>query len=213
MESDMKELVPQLNELPEFRSLLEAVQAGKQVVSVYGMSPVHKAHFAAALQAQTGRPLLLVTRDEGQARRLAADFTHFSGVKASLLPAREYVFHNIDNASREFEHQRLGALDEFVHAKQPVLAAPCEALLMRTLPPEALEKASFTLALDEDYPLDALENALVDAGYTRALSVEGSGQFSVRGGILDLFPAGAQVPVRAEFFGDTVDSLGEFDPP
>ena len=208
----MKELVPQLNELPEFRSLLEAVQAGKQVVSVYGMSPVHKAHFAAALQAQTGRPLLLVTRDEGQARRLAADFTHFSGVKASLLPAREYVFHNIDNASREFEHQRLGALDEFVHAKQPVLAAPCEALLMRTLPPEALEKASFTLALDEDYPLDALENALVDAGYTRALSVEGSGQFSVRGGILDLFPAGAQVPVRAEFFGDTVDSLGEFDP-
>ena len=120
----MKELVPQLNELPEFRSLLEAVQAGKQVVSVYGMSPVHKAHFAAALQAQTGRPLLLVTRDEGQARRLAADFTHFSGVKASLLPAREYVFHNIDNASREFEHQRLGALDEFVHAKQPVLAAP-----------------------------------------------------------------------------------------
>ena len=49
-------------------------------------------------------------------------------------------------------------------------------------------------------------------GYTRALSVEGSGQFSVRGGILDLFPAGAQVPVRAEFFGDTVASLGEFDP-
>ena len=50
------------------------------------------------------------------------------------------MFHNIDNASREFEHQRLGALDEFVHAKQPVLAAPCEALLMRTLPPEALER-------------------------------------------------------------------------
>lgn len=208
----MEELLKQLSRLPEYNALTQAIAAGKQVISVYGMSPVHKAHFAAALQADTGRPLVIVSRDEGQARRFAADYASFSGHEAALLPSREYVFHQIDNASRDYEHQRLGALDAFIHAKHPVLVAPCEALMMRTLPPEALEKATMTLSLDEDIPLEQLENALADAGYVRALTVEGSGQFSVRGGIVDIFPAGARVPVRAEFFGDTVDSLGEFDP-
>ena len=207
----MKELLELLNQLPEYRGLKEAIGAGKGVVSIYGMSPVHKAHFAAALQQDTGRPLAVLCRDEGQARRFAADFENLSGAPAALLPAREYVFHNVEGSSREYEHQRLAALDQFSRARRPVLAAPVEAAMMAAMPPKALEQAAFTLAADQEISLEQLEDALTAAGYTRCLAVEGGGQFSVRGGIADIFPAGAQRPVRAEFFGDCVDSLGEFD--
>ena len=212
MEKNMKELLQSLNALPEYRGLKQALEEGKKAVSLYGVSPVHKAHFAAALQKDTGRPVVMVSRDEESARRLAGDFSHLSGLPVSLLPGREYVFHNVEGASRDYEHQRLEALYTFSHGKHPVMAASIEGLMMACIPPKALEQAAISLELDGEVPLEQLEQALVAAGYTRCLSVEGSGQFSVRGGIVDIFPAGATLPVRAEFFGDTVDSLGEFDP-
>ncbi len=210
-QTTMKELLALLNQLPEYRELKEALKQGKRAVSLYGISPAHKAHFAAALQQDLGRPLAAICRDESQARRFAADFENLSGVPAALLPAREYVFHNVEGSSREYEHRRLAALDQFVHARQPVLAAPVEALTMAAMPPQALEQAAFTLTADQEISLEQLEDALIAAGYVRCLAVEGGGQFSVRGGIADIFPAGALRPVRAEFFGDCVDSLGEFD--
>ena len=107
----MKELLALLNQLPEYRELKEVLKQGKRAVSLYGMSPAHKAHFAAALQQDLGRPLAAICRDESQARRFAADFENLSGVPAALLPAREYVFHNVEGSSREYEHRRQGGGD------------------------------------------------------------------------------------------------------
>lgn len=208
----MKELLEQLLPLQEYEALLSGFRQGKRLISVYGMSPIHRAHFAAALRQDLKKPILMVCRDEQQAAALAADLRELCGAEPALLGSREFVFHHIENASREYEHRRIHALDAFRHARLPVMVATPEALMMATLPPEALEKASFTLKAEGDYSLEELRRVLVSAGYAPAQAVEGSGQFSVRGGILDIFPAGAQLPIRAEFFGDTVDSLGRFDP-
>lgn len=175
MEKNMKELLQSLNALPEYRGLKQALEEGKKAVSLYGVSPVHKAHFAAALQKDTGRPVVMVSRDEESARRLAGDFSHLSGLPVSLLPGREYVFHNVEGASRDYEHQRLEALYTFSHGKHPVMAASIEGLMMACIPPKALEQAAISLELDGEVPLEQLEQALVAAGYTRCLSVEGSG--------------------------------------
>ena len=199
--------------LPEYRQLVaEAQRDGPRVVSLYGVSHIHKAHIAATLLADLGRPVCVITRDEQSARRMALDIEGFCGQKVAFLPVRDFIFHNIDNVSREYEHQRIGALYSFGFGKTPVLTAPVEAMMLSTMPPDVMEKAVLRLCMDEDYDLNDLASRLTEAGYTNTLTVEGPGQFALRGGILDVFPVGQEAPVRAEFFGDAVDSLGIFDP-
>ena len=80
-----------------------------------------------------------------------------------------------------------------------------------TMPPQALIDRSFTISEGEDIDIDETVNRLVKAGYTRFDQVDGTSQFSVRGGLIDIFPPGADDPVRIELWGDTVDSIAKFD--
>ncbi len=207
----MSILTDLLSQSPEYQKLLRDIEEGLGVISLYGMSPVLQAHFAAAVY-QLGRPLVVIARDEGAADALAKDFAAFSGARPALLPARDMIFHNIDNVSREHEHGRLMALHSFRTGKSKALFSSPDALMLRTLPPAVLDKSALTIVRDKDYDLTQLCESLLDWGYVRADTVEGPGQFARRGGILDIFPSGSAHPLRAEFFGDTVDSLGYFDP-
>ena len=205
-------LLQLVRDLPEYRQLLSEIQRdGPRVVSFYGVSHIHKAHIAAALLGDLRRPVCVITRDEQSARRMALDIEGFCGEKAAFLPVRDFVFHNMDNVSREYEHQRIGALHAFGFGQTPVLTAPAEAMMLSTLPPDVMQRAAVSLSQDADYDLSVLTARLTEAGYVSTLTVEGPGQFALRGGILDIFPVGQDAPVRAEFFGDTVDSLGVFD--
>ena len=198
--------------LPEYPRLLEAAKAG-QTTSVYGASPVHRAHLTAALLSDLlQRTFCVVLRDEQAAKTFAADLQALSGIEPALLPCRDLVFHNMEGVSHEYEQQRLSALWQIKTGKTRVLCAPADALMLRTLPPDGLENAAMTLLSDGSYPVERLVERLLLAGYTRTSQVEGPGQFALRGGILDIFPAGETQPIRAEFWGDDVDSLGRFDP-
>ncbi len=200
-----------LRGLPEYPRLLEAAREGKSA-AVYGVSPIHRAHLTASLIADLpDRPVCVVLRDEQAAKTFASDLAALSGIEAALLPCRDLVFHNMEGVSHEYEQQRLTALWQMGSGKNRVLCAPADALMLRTLPPEALDRAVLTIEADGSYDVNALVEQFLLAGYTRASQVEGPGQFALRGGILDVFPAGDTAPVRVEFWGDDVDSLGRFD--
>ena len=201
-----------LRGLPEYPRLLEAARDGKSA-AVYGVSPLHRAHLTASLLADLpDRPVCVVLRDEQAAKTFASDLAALSGIEAALLPCRDLVFHNMEGVSHEYEQQRLTALWQMGSGKNRVLCAPADALMLRTLPPEALDRAVLTIEADGSYDVNALVEQFLLAGYTRTSQVEGPGQFALRGGILDLFPAGDTAPIRVEFWGDDVDSLGRFDP-
>ncbi len=87
-----------------------------------------------------------------------------------------------------------------------------ESLSLRTMPRQVLLDAAFHLEVGKEYPLETLLRQLTAAGYSRCGMVEGRGQFAVRGGIVDIFSPAAEQPVRAEFFGDELDTMGYFDP-
>jgi len=207
----MEQLLNLLDELPEYRELRTAVEAGEHPVTVYGLLPVHAAHFTAAL-ARSGRPVLAVCRDEGAAEQMARDLSAFSGREAGILPGRDLVFHDIETASRQGEQKRLRALYDFGRGELPFLVTTAEALQLQTMPPQLLQQSALTLRQDEEIPPEQAVERLLQLGYTRCDAVEGPGQFALRGGILDVFAAGEESPVRAEFWGDAIDSLGLFDP-
>ena len=207
----MKQLLNILNTVPEYLRLEAALEGGRSPAEVSGLSPVHRAHFAAGLLTRLEVPVVLLCTDEGECVRLAADVTALTGTPAVLIGAREFLFHQGAVASRQWEHQRIAAFRAMARGKAPLIAATVEGLLQRTLPPEELSAHVVELELTGSYDPEELAGRLAALGYTRCQQVEGVGQFALRGGILDVFSPGMDSPVRVEFWDRDVDSMGLFD--
>ena len=204
----MKALVKELLHLTEVRQLTEDVRGGVSPVLVTGVGPVHRAQVEAALHRDSGRPLWVLCADEREARRQAGDLAVLTGETPLVLPARELQWRPMES-SRQWENQRLAALYRL--GSSPVVVTTPDALVQRCIPPRVLERTALTLAVGQQWDLNALTRRLAGAGYTRCDQVEGPGQFALRGGILDVFSPGMEQPVRCEFFDDEIDSLGIFD--
>ena len=208
----MKLLLSALQGVPEFHQLLTALDQGRSPAAVSGLSPVHRAYFAAGLWQETARPVVLLCADDAEGERMAADLRALTGEEVRTLPAREFTFHNAAVVSRQWEHRRLRSLWALSRGEVAFLVATAESVLQRTMPVELLEKMARRLRMGERQDLNELAEALTAAGYSRCAQVEGAGQFALRGGILDFFSPAHDLPVRVEFFGDEIDSMGLFDP-
>ena len=110
----MKLLTAALSRLPEFEQLLSAVEGGRCPAALSGAAAVHRAHLTAALGLKTGRPVVAVCADEGEADRLAKDLAAFSGAAVPVLTPRSFTFHNAATVSRQWEHRGLALLDKLV---------------------------------------------------------------------------------------------------
>ncbi len=180
---------------------------------VTGLSHIHKSHFISALLAKEELlPILVVAESEGEAQKLCLDINAMcTSEKALLYPAKELVLGNYEAASREYEHKRIYALNAMLEGRCSVVVCSPEAAGQLTIPPEDLTKRTVKLTEGDEIPQDELVERLVAAGYSRCDMIEGAGQFSVRGGIIDVFPPSSATPYRIELWGDTIDSISEFD--
>ncbi len=180
-------------------------------MGVIGLSQAHKAHYISALlEEKKGRNALIICHDEGTASKLCDDLNSLCG-GAYLYPARDFSFRGSDNKSHEFEQKRLYALSAVLDGDCRFLLCSIEAAVQLTLPPQELTKRSLTLCLGDEISTHKIVRLLISAGYSRTDLVEGVGQFSLRGGILDFFPPDSTEPCRVEFWGDEIDSMAHFD--
>lgn len=207
----MQALLNALTQIPEFNKTLEAMEKGKGPVCVNGLGPVHKAHFAAALHQLSGRPLVVVCHDELAAKRMVADLGAFLGEEPATIPVRELALYDAISVSRGWEQRRLSGLWALSTGAADVFVISLDCLMQRTMPKELLAASSLEIKLGGSYDINELAGRLLRAGYKRSSQVEGQGQFSIRGGILDFFSPANEYPVRIEFFGDEPDSMGLFD--
>ncbi|MBQ4382396.1 MAG: transcription-repair coupling factor, partial [Oscillospiraceae bacterium] len=194
-----------------FHRVAAAVENGGCPALLSGTGALPRAHAAAALYWVTGRPLLAICADEGEADRFRQDLYAFSGVEPLRLYGRDFVFYNADVVSREGERRRIDALDALLTGRGRMIVATPEGLCTRTMPPDVFAEMTFEIENGGSYDVEELTERFIKAGYSRSDAVEGPGQFSRRGGILDFFSPGSEAPVRCEFFGDQVDSMGYFD--
>ena len=192
--------------------LPDLVEGGSLPALISGLAPIHRAHLAAAMGAKCDRPLCVVTADDASAEAMAADLASFLGREVVTVTGRDFTFYSSESVSRQTEQKRLRALDSLLGKDAPPVVATAAALLTRTIPPAALERAAFTLKKGQEIPPEELTDRLLRVGYRSADQVEGPGQFARRGGIMDLWSAGAAQPARLEFWGDEIDALHAFDP-
>ncbi len=200
-----------LKQNKDFAMLLQKLDAGECPIALSGLSAVHKAHIIAAVRMITKKQIVCIYADELDARRAARDIEVMCGEAPHILPALERSFHDVDSVSHEFEHERIATLKAMADGEAGITLAPVFSLMQRTPPRENVAGKTITLKLGEEMPQEELCRRLVAYGYVRGEQVESEGQFAVRGGIVDIFSPGCENPVRVEFFGDEIDSMGIFE--
>ena len=207
----MEKLLATLKTVPEYTALLNSLSRGESA-AVTGIGQINRSHMVAGLAAHTAFPIVIVCQDDIAARRLQEELKSFLGETAPILPSRELTFYDASVVSRAWEQKRLRQLFDLAQGATPIQILTWESLSQRTMPRRVLMQAAFTLSVGTEYRMEDLLDWLVNAGYSRCGMVEGPGQFALRGGILDIFSPAADRPVRVEFFGDELDTMGHFDP-
>ena len=193
----------------EYKRLQTALQT-PGAAALFGMPPVAHARLLRELAEENGQSLLVVTPGEAEATRFAQDLEAL-GLPAAVFPPRDFLLRPIEGAGREYEYRRLAVLGDLVGGRLRAVCVPAEALLQYTVPKAEFCANTLTLKPGMTIPVKELAARLLAAGYHRRSQVEGPGQFSVRGGIVDVFPPDSRAPARAEFWGDEVDTLNSFD--
>ncbi len=205
-----------MNTLPFF----ESIKSGAKNLSIGGLWGSSKAYLLALIKREVPRPCLMVTSSQKQAEEFYEDLICFQ--RMGVLPGEPENIHlysqwNIapyEHASphREIVSERLAVLDKLLNNQNILVVTPVEALIHHTLPHSGLDEFTLYLGVGEEIDRKHLTATLVDTGYKHTHLVENRGEFSVRGGIIDIFPSFSENPIRVEFWGDEVESLREFDP-
>ncbi len=195
----------------DFATLLQKINAGECPIALSGLSSVHKAHIISAVRMETKRRVVCIYADELDARRAAKDISVMCGEEPLVLPDVEPSIHDVDGASREFEHERTGTLKALADGSAGITLASAFSLLQRLAPPDELVKKTMVIRVGDVLSQEELCKKLSEYGYSRCEVVESEAQFAVRGGIVDIFSPGKENPVRIEFFGDDIDSMGYFE--
>ncbi len=197
---------------PEIERLVADVERGARIISISGLTSVSsKAYVLAQVQAATGRFFAIVTQTNEELESWSCDL-EFWNADSMTLPSFDTDVYSGISPHAETQERRALALWHMTQQKSPFVVLSARSLITRTV--SVVEMAGFGAVVrrDEDFAPEALVERLVSAGYVREEPINNIGQFSLRGGIVDVWSPAADNPVRIEFFGDTVDSIREFDP-
>ena len=206
----MEKLLHFLNSIPEYNMLLTAL-CNKESAAVTGIGQINRSHLLAALHSHTTQPMVLICQDDIAAHRLQEELHAFLGKNIPILPSRELTLYDTAVVSRGWEQKRLRQFYDLLTGNTAIQILTWESLSQRTMSPDLLQNAAFTLRVGDEYDIESILVRLTNAGYSRCAMVEGPGQFAVRGGILDIYSPAADQPIRAEFFGDELDTIGFFN--
>jgi len=206
----MEQLLHSLKNIPEYATALDSIRSGESA-AITGIGQINRSHMIAALTRELTQPMVVLCQDDMAAKKLQEELKAFLGDTTPVLPSRELTLYDTAVVSRAWEQKRLRQLYELSMGMTPLQIMTWESLSQRTMPPSVLRGSAFSLEVGREYTLEDLTARLTGMGYSRCPMVEGPGQFSIRGGILDLFSPAADLPVRAEFFGEELDTMGIFD--
>ncbi len=194
----------------DFNSLSQSADIPCASVGAVGVPDSAKAHFIHCLSHAKGKRALILTPDEQSAIKLSENLSTLQK-DVYYYPQREFTLREVRGVSHEFEHIRIGVLSKMAKNEYTAVVASCAAACQKTIEKELLKKYSRTISAGDEINMTQLAEDLIQSGYSSFEQVDGVSQFSVRGGIMDIFPPGYSNPVRVDFWGNTVDSIAYFD--
>lgn len=204
-------LLQPLKENNKFIEIIESLNNKKYPINIFGLSESGKSYILDGIFNEINNSIVVVTHNEIEAKNLYEDLSFYS-TDVYLLPIREVVFYNVDAVSGDLRWARLKVIKEILNNKnKKIIVTSIDAMTTLYTPREKYFNYSISIKTGDEVDLKNISKKLIECGYERVEVVEGKGEFSFRGGILDVFPPIAIYPYRIELFGDEVDSIRTFN--
>ncbi len=198
-----------LRELNEFEEVSTFLARNTGSVFVSGCIDSQKVHFIKGLGEKFSYKLIL-TYSEIKAKEIYEDYKFFDS-NVYYYPAKDLIFYNVDIHSNLIVKERINALKAVFEKKNATLILSVDGCMDKLMPFEEIKRNVISIKELDTIEVDRFKELLIATGYERMAQVEGSGQFAIRGGIIDIFPLTEENPVRIELWDDEVDSIRYFD--
>ena len=205
----MNSLVKVVPNVKKYKTYLEDVKNKINPMMISGLTDSGKVHLAYSTYFYAERPICIVTYNELQAKKIIKDLAYFED-NVEYFPKKEILAYDYLTESKDSLFERIEVLNNIINKKAKVIVTTIEAVMQPMIAKETLYKNLLNLKVGQELNLDKLKETLINLGYERYDVIEGKGQFSIRGGIVDI-AVNSKSGVRIELWGDEIDSIRKFN--
>ena len=199
------------NQQEDINNLIAGIKGGLDEQLVAGLSGSARTLYIASIYEKSKKPIVIITYNLLQAQKLYDDLVHVMDEgNVALYPANELIGAEISVASPELKAQRIEVLNLLSKREKSIIIVPIAGMRKIVAPPSEWKRYQHQITLGDEVNIDEMLMHLVEMGYVRSDMVSALGEFSVRGGIIDVFPLTEQDPIRIELFDTEVDSIRTF---
>jgi len=203
-------LMKPLKDSVQFKNILTNIENNKYPIGLYGLSESAKNYLVNGVYQQIDKSLLILTHSDVEAKNIYDDLSFYVN-EVYYFPTREVGFYNADAVSGDLRWERLKVMKKITEKGKKIIITSIEALAATYIPIDILKKYIFKLSVGSTLNLKDFSEKLIQCGYERVDRVDNKGQFSIRGGIIDLYPPISALPFRIELFDDEIDSIRTFN--
>ena len=205
----MNTILGELGKSQKFIEIVNKIENEKSPIAISGLNDVGMVNLDVAIHEFTKRPICILTYNEIQAKKIYDDIKYFTD-NVVIFPKKEVVTYDYIAESKENLYERIEALNKIKSKKTLIVVTTIEAVMQKLPEKNTIYQNELKFKTGNSYKLDDIKRKLVDLGYVRCDLIEGIGQFSVRGDIVDI-SINEKTGIRLEFWGDEIDSIREFN--
>jgi transcription-repair coupling factor (superfamily II helicase) len=195
----------------EYKDIINNIENTKGTLLINGLLQPQKPNIVYSIFNDLKRQILYVSNTDLEAKKVYEDLCFYMKDKVDYLSSQDIYFYHLDAKDRNEEAKKLKVLLRMMSKENTVIVTSVEAVLGKYIPKEILKKNIFTYKIGDVIDIEKLTQKLVNLGYERVSKIEGFGQFSIRGGIIDIFSLEYDTPIRIELFDDEIESIRTFD--
>ncbi|MCI7206863.1 MAG: DEAD/DEAH box helicase, partial [Clostridium sp.] len=200
-----------LQNLNEYKEILSYIEESDGAALINGLLPMQKSHIAYSLFKELKKQILFIANSDLEAKKVYEDLDGYMKGKVEYLSSQDIYFYHLDAKDRSEEAKKLKTLFKLAKGEKVIVVTSVEAILRKYIPKKVLLDNVITYKVGDVVDIEKLTDNLVNLGYERVSKIEGFGQFSIRGGIIDIFSLEYTNPIRMELFDDEIDSIRTFD--
>ena len=205
----MNTIIGELGKSKKFVDLSNQIEKTKSPISISGLTSVGMAEIIEGIKGYNKKPILLVTYNEIQAKKVIENLKSFDKENVVLFPKKEIVTYDYIAESKDLPYERIETLKKIKEKKNLIIVATIESLMQKLPSKEVLFKDILEFKVGDICNIEEIKKKLINSGYSRYDLIEGRGQFSIRGGIIDI-SLDDKIGIRIELWGDEVDSIRNF---
>ena len=204
----MKAFLEPFKSLTAVESLREALHKRGKIYDITGCAD--KAHLIFGIGHDV-KHKIIITSDELKARELFEEYRLYDS-EVVYFPAKDFLFYQSDIRGNALTRERMKAIETVISCGSCTVVTTIDALMNKLPANSYFDEGIIAISLEDTFELENLRKKLVAMGYESVGTCEHPGEFAIRGGIIDVFPLTAELPVRIELWGDEVDSIRSYDP-